>query len=355
MKKIIFGLLALCMVLGGLSSCASKRYDYDLSQYIDVGEYDPVRAVFADPALCTEEEIDNALFQVMLTYADFKQKEGGSAERYNKILLVYDIYYEGQALEDYHEEDYEIVIGSDSFGELDYALGEAFIGAAVGDVKSVEYTFPEDDYTLGFWAGVTVTAEGSLKAIYDHSVPTCTDEFVSSLEGYTFEKVEEFRAHLADEIRGQKEVNKASAVYRAFLSQVKVLEYPEKELEEYVEEYQADSKELAQQLEMDYEDYLKEYLETDLASFEAAALKDAKEQVKEEMACIQVSRLMGLVLSEEEYREGLEELFEADTSDEEFESAEEYEAHYTREEIENRLLWRKTFEEMVKRAVRIEE
>ena len=218
MKRIVCLMLAVVLALPMFCSCAKEegRYNYDLSEYISLGQYQPISVYFEDPSVATEEEIDDALFQVMLSYADFKEKEADAvAERYNSLEMVYDLYYNGEAMEDYHEEEYSIVIGSDNLGDLDYLLGEAFIGAKVGDTKKIEYTFPEDDYSLGFWAGITVEAEGTLTRIYQHNVPECTDEFVRSLEGYSFETIADFREQLAAEIRQAKEEKKADAVYYA--------------------------------------------------------------------------------------------------------------------------------------------
>ncbi len=353
MRRIFAMILGVVLVFPMLVSCAKVRYDYDLAEYIDLGNYQPVSASFADPSLCTDEEVDHALFQVMLTYALFEEKEG-TAELYNRIEVVYDLYYEGKAMEDYHEEDYEIVIGGEGAGELDYLLGKEFIGASVGDTKQVEYTFPADDFSIGFWAGMTVTVRGTLNKVYQHTVAECTDEFVKDLD-QGMETVADFREQLKTDIMYRKEEEKRAAVYQAFIDSVTVKQYPEKEILEYVDAYTKDSKELAKDLDMSYADYVKEYLETDVESFEAQALKEARENVKVDMACVQVSRLMKTVLSEEEYDAGLQVLYDAENTEEEFSSVKEFEKYYGKDEIRNRLLWKKSFNRMVDEAVRLEE
>jgi FKBP-type peptidyl-prolyl cis-trans isomerase (trigger factor) len=352
MKRILAMVLGLVLVLPLMVSCGKVRYDYDLAEYIDLGSYQPVSASFADPSLCTEEEVDHALFQVMLTYALFEKKEG-TAELYNKINVEYDIYYEGEPMEDYHKEDYEIVIGSEGSGELDYQLGKEFIGASIGATKEVEYTFPSDDFSLGAWAGMTVTARATLKTVYQQTVPECTDEFVSDLD-QGMETVADFREQLKTDIMSRKEEDKRAAVYRAFIEGVTVKQYPKKELQEYIDSYTKDSKDLAEDLGMSYAEYLQEYLETDVESFEAMAKKEAQENVKVDMACVQVSRLMNTILSEEEYNAGLQVLYDAENTEEEFSSLKEFEKYHGKNEIRNRLLWKKTFNRMVDEAVRLE-
>ncbi len=356
MKRILCIALTCLLLLFAMAGCAEPtRYDYDLSEYIELGQVQPISAYFEDPEVCTEEEVDQALFQVMLSYAEFTVKEGGVAEQYNKLEMVYDLYHEDKPLEDYHEDSYEIIIESDDFGDLDYLLGQAFLGACVGDTKSIEYTFPEDDMTIGFWAGMTIEAEGTLTAIYQHHVPECTDEFVSALEGYSFETVADFREQLALDLKETKREKKAEAVYDAFMDGVKVKKYPEKELEEYIEAYQSDSIALAEQLEMSYEDYVKEYLFTDLATFQASAKKESEKQVKTDMACIQLSRLFKTTLTQEEYEEGRQLLYEnAGGVDSGFATVEEFEKDMTTNEIRQRLLWKKSFDSLVENAVRLD-
>jgi FKBP-type peptidyl-prolyl cis-trans isomerase (trigger factor) len=174
------------------------------------------------------------------------------------------------------------------------------------------------------------------------------------LEGYGLQTVEEFRQQLKSDIHLRKEEKKRQAVFEAFMNSVNVLQYPEAELNEYIETYQKDSKDLAEQLGISYEEYLREYLGTDLATFQALALSDAQERVKEDMACIQVSRLLGVTLTEEEYAAGLQEFYDLNSSSGNYESLEKFEEYHTRKEIEGRLLWIKALDEMVRTAVRLE-
>ena len=71
--------------------------------------------------------------------------------------------------------------------------------------------------------------------------------------------------------------------------------------------------------------------------------------MKNDMACIQATRLMNVTLTEEEYKEGLERYYNQEQ--ENFESVEAFEEHYTKPFMEDCIRWDKAFEMMVENAV----
>ncbi len=360
MKKQILAFLAVGLVLFSFFSCSEEkkndklRYDFDLSSYIEVAEYENIRASFADPDVCTDEEVENALFQVRLSYADFTEKSG-PAEMYDRVKLSYQVFYNEKELEAYSEEESFIVIGSDGFGDMEYTLGLSLVGASAGEEKTVEYTFPKEETSLGSWAGLTVTMKGKIEQVWAHQIPEFTDEFVEDQTALEMSTVQELKDALREEILLQKENRKAQAVFQAYMSQVTVKQYPEDEVSYYVERIKQDVLSAAQEVDLSYGQYLEQYLAQDEEAFEAQLLKDAQTQVKNDMACIQLSRLMGTELSEEEYQTGLEELYISEGGEETgFATLSEFEEYYTEKEIRESLLWQKSFRQLVENAVRVD-
>jgi len=363
MKRISALLICLLLLAGTLVSCgkgdpSAERYDYDLSRYVQVADLSSLAASYSDPTVCTTEEVDEAQLQVLLSYASFEKKEEGVVERYNKVEILYQMFRNGKEMKDYTEEAYQIISGSDGFGDMDKLMGEALIGARVGEEREAEYTFPADDASIGGWAGLTVTLKGKVKAIYQHYLPECNDEFVSSLEGEggTFASVASFRLALEESIISQKEAARDRAVFLAYMDSVNVKKYPKKELNAYVERGWSEATSAAEQLGISLEQYLAQYLATDEKAYEKLIQEKAKEQTKNDMACLQLSRLMGTELSDAEYKEGLERLFEAEggagTSG--YDTLEEFEAAYTEKEVRESLLWEKSFRQLVQQVKRLE-
>ncbi len=362
-KRIAFTCFALCFLLL-FSACANsektdsgKRYDYDLTKYLEVPDLSDFKVPFEDPTVCTEEELLEAEEQILLSYATFEPKEG-VVERFNKIVLDYRMYRDGKEMEDYTEKEYRIVVGSEGHGAMDYAIGMTMIGASVGEERETTYTFPEDDVEIGAWAGLTVTLKGCLKEIYQHRLPEMNDEFVSNLgsEQNSYESVEQFRDELRGQILLQKEAQRDRAVFNGYMDSVKVKKYPKKELNACMEKDRQSIENEARQLGFSMEQYLSQYMGSTAAALEVYVENMAKEQVKNDMACIQLSRVLGTTLSEEEYRSGLERLFEEEGGEvaSGFETVEQFEAHYTKWEIRQSLLWEKSFRTLVERAKRLD-
>lgn len=353
MKKMI-GMTALVLI-GAILLCAcgkeeGKMYDYDLSEYIEIPDVRKIEAPFADPNVCTEEEIDYAIHQVMLTYAEFAEKEADTViEKFDKAIVDYKIFQGEDELEEYSQTEYGILVGYDGNGAIDYTLAEELLGKKVGDTCKVSYTFPTDDLSLGSWAGVTVECQGTVKKIMRSLVPECTDEFVQQLEKYNFRNVQEFRDQIRMDNMEQKLEAKKELVLEAFFKGVQVKKYPDAEVKSYVEDYITDLKTMADEMDMEYGDYLQEYLQATEDEINDAALKDARNRVKNDMACLQANRVLQITLTEEEYQESLKGYFEQEAD--QFENVEEFEAHYTRAFMEDCIRWDKTFEIMVEGAV----
>ncbi|MBR2615469.1 MAG: hypothetical protein IKC69_02200, partial [Clostridia bacterium] len=291
MKRKLIALFFAAVCLIGLVSCNEKktetatgeetyvRYDYDLSRYIYIPQYRNLAITCQDPEVCTDKEIDDALTQVLLSYATFEEKEEQVVERFNRVKFDYQMYLNGKELEDYHEENYIVVVGSEGYGDLDYTIGMALIGAKRGEERETEYTFPENDPEVGTWAGQTVILKAKVKTVEQHFLPECNDDFVASLEGEggTFATVAEFREALRESILYKKETAMVNAVFETYMTSVKVLEYPEREVQYYVDLEWESVVQTAALLSMSEDDYLGAYLGVDRALWEAQTRISAKE------------------------------------------------------------------------------
>ena len=199
MKKKSFLVLTLAFLCFALSSCAKEeekptetkqtetvteetlRYSYNLSEYMNGAEPLGIEAKFDDPSVCTPEEIDEAIFQIMLSNAGFTEKEGGTVEKYNKVEVSFTVELDGKVQDSYSQENRTIIVGYEGNGDLDFVLGEALLGKAIGETASADYTYPPSALELGSFAGKTVTVKGVVSKIYSHSISEFTEEFVQQM------------------------------------------------------------------------------------------------------------------------------------------------------------------------------
>ena len=362
MKRLAF-LLAIVTLLGALASCGKEEstatklaipsYDaYDLSEYVRIPDYVGFGAVYDDPTVCTEEEIDESIFQVMLSYADFQEQIDGPAEMYNLVNIDVYCYLGGELLEDYSTSGYDLVIGESTNGGMYTQIAEAAIGKTAGETVSVSYTFPDSEYFYGSLANQTVQVLAPINAVHVGKIPECTEEFVQSLTQYDFQTVDDFRAAVRQDILDQKAENRIYAVWAAYSEASEVLKYPEKEIQIYYDDYMAYYVHYAEEYELDLDEFLSEYLNSSVEILEAEAKEHAENSVRSDMIFTQLSRVMGTTLSEEEYQEGLQKYYEKESGT--YDTVEEYEADYGKNNIRTSLIWDKSLIRLAELSVRLE-
>ncbi len=365
LKRILAG--AFCVLFVFLSGSASRHqkiktkpekedqkeeipYDYDLSEYLLLGDIFSIQAAFEDPSVCTDKEVDAAVFQILLRHATFEEKSG-AAERYNKVRIDFSIMWNGKTMEDYSKSDYELVIGMETDNPMETLLGETLMGARVGETRSVEYRYPdaviEEELT-----GKTVKLFATVKAVYQQTIPELIDTFVQTLEGHELNTVQELRESVRGDILEEKEYARIEAVWLALLKDAKVLSYPEKELSDYMAVYRSYYEEMAAGFEVSFPDFISIYMELSEEEFSLQARAFAEEKVKNDMIFTQLVRLQEIELNDEEYQEGAYRYFEKE--EKEFSSFEEFEKYYTKERLFQNLIWDKALLTVAQNAHRLE-
>ncbi len=326
-------------------------YDFDLAEYITMGDISSVQAEFDDPGVCTDKEVDAAVFQILLRNADFEEKDPRQkAERYNRVTVDLALLQNGAALDDYSQADYRVVIGLSTDDGLDTVLGEALMGAAVGECRTADYTFPSEIGGDGL-SGQSVVLSATVKKIERQMIPELIDATVAQITGDTFTSVQEFRASVRQDILAEKELAKAQAVWLAVKNAASVRRFPQRELEDSIGMFKQNYIELAARYELSLEQLVTVYMESTMEAFEAEAREYAEEKVKNDMIMIQLVRLQNMTLTEEEYLAGAQEYFAKEES--QFASFEEFVEYYTEENLRQSILWDKALKAVVDRAVRI--
>ena len=327
---------------------SKEPYDYDLSEYLTLGEISPVKANFDDPEECSEEDVDDAVFQILLNYATEK-KEGAKAELYNRVTVDLEVLQNGKAIDELGKKDYQIVIGQHTDSDEDLVLGGALVGARVGDQRKKDYTYPEelDGSEL---AGKKVRFSATVKKIEKHTIPELIDDTVADFTSNAFSTVKEFRESVKNDILQERKMAKAQAVWLAIKEDAKVKKFPERELQDALAMYRQNYESLAARFNLSLEQLVTVYLESDMKTFEADAKKYAEEKVTNDMIMTQLVRLQNITLTDEEYQAGARDYFEKEEGD--FGSFEEFVEFYTEENLRRNLLWDKALKTVEDNAVR---
>ncbi len=150
-KKILCAALAVCMAASMFTGCGKKSkqvvydYDYDLSEYITIGQY----------------------VGIEYTPEPFVVEDGDT------VNIDYEGYYEGEQFEG-GTGSYNLTIGSGAFIP---GFEEGLIGYTVGDEVTLDLVFPDDYKNAPEKSGQPVTFKVNIKEIngYDSDIETVNE------------------------------------------------------------------------------------------------------------------------------------------------------------------------------------
>lgn len=156
MKNILSMVLSLLLVLSVLASCSFKNqeiyYDYDIGEYITVGEY----STAVDKDSQKYDEYYHSFYTS--TFADTLDEEItiGTVEKWDTLTINYACYHGGEMVDGGTELGRELTVGSGNFSIAGFE--EKLIGASIGKNTTFELDIPED-YYIAELAGKTVSFE----------------------------------------------------------------------------------------------------------------------------------------------------------------------------------------------------
>jgi len=234
-----------------------------LQPEIDLGDYREIRKAFEMEAF-NPDVVDDYIMNLRRNSATIVPAEHPAEEG----DLVY-FTLSGEILNPEDEEDatitdkspQQVVIpaeGETSEDEWPYpGFGRSLLGVTDGDVKEVQYTYPED-YEDEDYQGKTAIFTVEVQSVKALELPELDETFVQSLGNY--ESPEEFREKLEARMREEHETNYEMEYINALLAEVienTQLNYPPQMLEHEVEHVLEDIKSRLENQNLDYDTYLK--------------------------------------------------------------------------------------------------
>ncbi len=366
MKKRAFALFLAVLMLFSLAACGGEppatapvteetepdypKYDFALSPFIRLPDHTAIRADFADPSVCTDEEVEEAIFQVLLTYAEFLPE---TAERaialYDRVSLAYYGYIDGEVADDLVETDAQIVVGQSTDSIVQTVLSDALLGAFVGETVTAEYLYPEDAY-FSPHAGKKVVFEATVASLEYALVPPCDEEFVQRFAEMGIETVDDFKAQIRRDILKEKEEDKIAAVWDAFIAGVEILAYPEAPMQWYRDYYEKEYLSTAEEYGVTLEKYLDTFLQLTPQDYQAQKEEFARRSVKNDMELEQLARESEITLTEEAFLEGVKGYLASSGEDL---TPEEFIAEHGEEVLRTNLIWDEAIRILVDNAIRI--
>ena len=319
MKKKATVLVTLVLVMAlALSGCGSKEapreYDFDLSEYVTVGEYKGLEYTAFDVEV-TDEEIQAEIDAVLQDNADQVELTEGTAQKGNFIQMTYDMEVDGETVEGISSEGFMIEVGA---GTMLEDVDKALVGKAVGETFTVETVFPDDyeiDPTL---AGKGVTFEITINKIFEIIYPELDDAFAMKVLG--FDTVDDYKENLFTALYETELTNARYAageeIWAQILENSEVLQYPQEKVDETYTLLTDNFTALYEQYGMTMEDALTA-MEMTQEEYEASMRESAEGAVKEEMILYTIARENDLELTAEDKQTYVDSLLSANEMTEE--------------------------------------
>lgn len=303
---------------------------YNVDDYITLGKYKDVE-VEQEKVVVTDDDVESRIEEeleeeVEITDA-LKKEDFVNVDIQAKI--------DGQVVDDLSETDYDFCIGDDDYCE---ELGKAIIGKKKGDAftitvkdagKIISSNYEGDDYK-GKSAEVYVTINSACNYV-DHEL---TEEYVK--EKFDCDSIDAFKKMIRETIEKETESDNTEAMKQDLFDKVvdnaKMNGYPEEEYERIKEETYDSFVDDAESWGMELEDYLKqvEGME-DNQKLDDYLDSVYKEQIKNELVLKAICKKENLEITDKIYKERIKEFAE----DCEYDSVEELEKDYTKEEIKD--------------------
>ncbi|MCC3647468.1 MAG: trigger factor [Bacillota bacterium] len=165
---------------------------------VKLGEYKGVEVKPLETNV-TEEDVNNELTSLQERQAELAVKEEGKAENGDTVVMDFEGFVDGEAFEGGKAENYSLELGS---GQFIPGFEEQLIGAAAGESKDVEVSFPEE-YHAAELAGKPATFKVTVHEIKTKQLPELDDEFAKDAD----EEVETLDA-LKEKIKTRLEESK---------------------------------------------------------------------------------------------------------------------------------------------------
>lgn len=147
----------------------------------------------------TDADVENELKRQQEENARLIPVEDREAKEGDTVNIDFDGFLDGERFEGGKAEDYDLVLGSNTFIE---GFEEQVAGHKLGDKFDVNVTFPED-YQAKEFQGKDAKFEVEINSITEKELPEIDDEFAMDIS--EFETLEELKADLKEKLKEDKE------------------------------------------------------------------------------------------------------------------------------------------------------
>lgn len=297
MKKIITIMLSLLFLLS-FSACGKneeKKYDYNLSEYVTVGQFKGIE-VPAEALETSKEEALQTIYDFLLQnqavsklpVTDRPVKEG------DFVNIDYEGLRDGVAFEGGTAKGTELEIGSDTYIE---GFEEGLIGASIGDTVSLNLTFPDKYPRNPELEGQPVVFNVKINSIQAYSYPEIDEEFLKE----NFSEYTSPEAFIEDVRKSCSQDKKINYIQEKMFESATVIKYPDKEVKEFEDALKETYQQYADSYGVEFKSFVEDYVGIKYDDYIAQVTAYAQKQVKTQIVCLAIAEKESITLSTEEF------------------------------------------------------
>lgn len=256
MKKRIGAFLLAGVMMLSLAGCSDNKAK-DYSKYVELGEYKGIEYT-KTVAEVTEDDIQAQIDSFLSGLSEKKEVTDRAIKDGDTVNIDYVGTMDGVEFEGGYSEDYDLVIGSNSFID---GFEDGLIGHEIGEEVSLDLVFPDPYENNPSKAGQDVTFAVTINSISETVTPELTDELVK--ENTEYDTVDAYEASIKESLQTQNEESAEAQVQSDIFNQIvknsKVSGFDEAEVKKLVDEEFEGFKETASSYESygyTYEDVL---------------------------------------------------------------------------------------------------
>ncbi|MCQ2551387.1 MAG: FKBP-type peptidyl-prolyl cis-trans isomerase [Clostridia bacterium] len=308
MRKKILAILMSITVCFVFTACSSV-FNYDMSQYVKVGEYKGLK--YDESKLqVSKAEVDKAIKEDLSKTSEAKWVTEGVVEDGDTVNIDYSGEMDGKTAEGTVAEDQELEIGSGSFID---GFESGLVGKKIGEKVVLNLHFPKEYPNKPSYAGKAVAFTVTINKAKKSVTPKLTDKWVK--KNTSFESVKEYKAKVKDDLYQEKLLSVGSGLLVALTDKAKIKAYPDKELDALVETAVSYYKQLAAQNNTTYEDLLAGQMGIEKDAFEAQLKEEAKTEIGQELVAYYIAKKEGLEAKKSDVKKYVDDLIKANGLD----------------------------------------
>ena len=276
-------------------------YDYasaDLSKYVTLGQYKGLEVKITSPEELSAEELAEIIYYYRSQYATVGDPiTNRAAILTDSVNIDYVGTMDGVAFDGGTASGQTVVLGQ---GGYIPGFEDGIVGMSVGEVKTIDATFPED-YGVEDLNGKTVQFKITLNSISPSTLPEYNDAFIAENFGaYGMSTVADFENYFKNEYIYTLVEEKNTAVLEAVTKLAQIKGYPDGLLDDYVNQQVIAEKGYAQSYGMEFSEYVSMGYGMSLEEYNLFVKGSASEMISQEMVIHAIAAAEGISVSAED-------------------------------------------------------